>query len=181
MPYVIENDTTLPRVVASGTDSDGNEYSETERVSYSTGQVVYEDDIAPDFLERLESGDNEHLQSLVKHVSESEAQRLLAEQGGSDVVAPEHEAEAEVLSQDGKDVLTREEVVESNPNGDVVAEEEEEPDLSEGREPEDDETIRSTEVDKERRGEGDAPEPKPAAKEKSKRSRSKKSDDKDES
>ena len=110
----------------------------------------------------MESGDNDHLNSLVRHVSESEAQRIVAEQSGGTVVAPEHEAEAEVLYQDGKDVLTREEVIESNPNGDPVAVEEDVPDLTEEREPED-EGLRSTEVDAKRRGDGDAPKPVPPA------------------
>ena len=164
MPYVAEKDVNLPRVIARGTDPEGNEFTETESVVYAQGAVIQDDDIADDVRERLESGDDDHLSSLVSHVSESEAQDLLAQQGGGPV-APEHEAEAEVLYQDGQDVLTREEVVESNPNGDPPAVEEEVPDMSEGRDSEDPESIRSTEVDAERRGEGEAPEPVPAAEE----------------
>lgn len=162
MPVLIEQDTNLPRVVASGTDPSGVEYSETESVVYRKGQVVYEDDLTPETVEALESGD-EDLSRVARVISESEAEEIEAKQAGVEPVAPEHEAEAEVLSQDGKDVLTREEVVESNPNGDVEPVEEEEVDLTEGREAEDPESIRIKEVDAERRGDKPAPKAKPAA------------------
>lgn len=175
MPYVAEKDATLPREIARGSDPEGNEYTETESVVYPAGSVIQDDDLAPNVRERLESGDDDHLSSLVRHVSEKEAQKILAERSEGLAVAPEHEAEAEVLYQDGQDVLTREEVVETNPNGDPPDAVEEAPDLSEGREA-DDESIRSTEVDKRRRGKGKAPESKAAAKP-SKKSRAKKKDE----
>lgn len=163
MPYVIEQDTNLPRVIAAGTGADGTEYQETESVVYPAGAVVFEKDIAPSMLDRLESGDEDHLSRIARHVSEDEAQSLLAEQRGGEAVIPEHEAEAEVLYQDGKDVLTKSEVVDLNLNGDVVAEEEEVIDASEEREPEDPDSLNSEEVDAKRRGDAPAPEPVPAA------------------
>ncbi len=162
MPVLIEQDTNLPRVVASGTDPNGVEYTETESVVYRKGQVVYEDDLTDAVVEALESGD-EDLSRVARVISESEAEEIEAQQAGVEPVAPEHEAEAEVLAQDGKDVLTHEEVVESNPNGDVEPVEEEEVDLTEGREAEDAESIRIKEVDAKRRGDKPAPKAKAAA------------------
>jgi hypothetical protein len=165
MPVQIVQDTNLPRVIASGTDPDGVEYRETESVVYAAGQVVYEDDLTDEVLEALEDGD-ESLSQVAKVISEEEADRILAEQAGvQQAVVPEHEAEAEVFAQDGKDVVTREEQVALNPNGDVVADEVEVPDLSEGREAEDADSIRSKEVDAKRRGDSPAPDALPAAEE----------------
>lgn len=113
MPYKVEADTTLPRVIASGRDPEGNEYRETESASYSEGQVVYEEDLAPDIVERLEGGD-EHLSNLLTHISDDEAEKLRAAAAAGEPIAPEHEAEAEVLRQDGKEVLTRDEIVGAN-------------------------------------------------------------------
>ncbi len=110
MPYKVEDDTTLPRVLASGQDADGNEYVETESVVYRRGQVVYEDDLAPSVLDRLEEGDS-HLDSLLTHVSESEAEEIRSASAAG-VAVPEHEAEAEVLRQDGKEVAGKEEKIE---------------------------------------------------------------------
>lgn len=163
MPYVIEKDTNLPRVIASGTGADGSSFEETESVPYPAGAVVFEKDIAPGMLERLESGDEDHLATIARHVSESEAQDILAERSGSVAVVAEHEAEAEVLYQDGKDVLTKSEVVDLNLNGDPAAEEEVIDDITEEREPENPDSLNSEEVDAKRRGSGEAPEPIPAA------------------
>src|SRR3954469_16781207 len=101
MPYLAESDTTLPRVAASGTDAQGNEYSETESVVYPAGSIVYEDDIAPETVDRLEGGKDEHLSSLLTHISGDEARKLEAERAEQGPIAPEHEAEAEVLATDG--------------------------------------------------------------------------------
>jgi hypothetical protein len=118
VPYVAEQDVTVPRVIASGQNADGSTFYETDSVTYGEGAVVSDDQIAPDVLDRLESGDDEHLSSLLRHVSESEAKEIRASQAEAQGIAPEHEAEAEVLRQDGRDVLDRDQVIESNPNGD---------------------------------------------------------------
>lgn len=177
MPYQAQADTSVPRVIARGEDAEGNEYVETESVVRVRGEVIDDSEIAPDVLERLENGDDDRLSGLLKQVSESEAKKIREEQGLEGVaVAPEHEAEAEVLAESGKDVLTHEEVVESNPNGDVPAEEEEEDDPSEGREAREEDDPRIHEVDEKRRGDAPAPEPRPAAKESKSRSKAKAKD-----
>jgi hypothetical protein len=179
MPYVAEQDVTAPRVIATGRDVDGNEFYETESVPYPEGAVIDDDQLTPELRERLEDGDDERLSSLFRHVSESEADRLREEQAAGTAVPPEHEAEAEALAQDGRDVMTREEVVELNPNGDPPVVEEEAPDLSEGREAKGEEgDIRVHEVDEARRGDAPAPKPKEAPKEgRRRRSRKAESDD----
>jgi hypothetical protein len=161
MPYYIEKDTNLKRVVAEGVDNSGNPFRETESVVYPTGAVVYEQDIAPETLDRLKNGDNDHLNSLVSYIDEDEAAKILAERGQTPPVAPEHEAEAEVLHQDGKAVLTREEVTESNPNGDAlqaedVLDEEVAKQDEEGRASADPDSLRVTEIDDKRRGDAAA-------------------------
>lgn len=181
MPYVAEQDVTLSRSIAVGTDPEGNEYHETESFVAPEGSVVNEDDLAPELRERVESGDDDRLSSLLRHVSESEAAKIRAEQEGGYARVPEHEAEAEVLYQDGQDVLSRDEVAELNQYGDPPAAEAEGVDLSEGREPEDAERLRSTEVDARRRGEAEAPPANPAAEDAGAtvpKSRTKKSDSK---
>lgn len=124
MPYLIEQDTNLPRVIARGTNSEGDEFVETESVVHAEGDVVYEDDIAPAMLERLESGEEDHLSRIAKHISEEEAENIIAERNASAPLVPEHEAEAEVFKQDGQEVLSMEEKAESNPNGDYPQDEE---------------------------------------------------------
>jgi hypothetical protein len=180
MPYVVLKDTSVPRVIASGTDAEGREYVEEESATYGTGTVLGDEDVSPSVRERLDDGD-EHLGSLLKHVSDSEAEKLRAEQAQSQPRIPEHEAEAEVLAQDGQDVLTRDEVTELNLNGDPEAAEEVEDDASEGREAEDPDAVRIKEVDDRRRGDADAPKAKSAAKESGskKRSRSQKAESSD--
>lgn len=158
MPYVAEQDVTVPRVIATGVDPEGREYQETESVVYPAGAVIDDDQIAPVTQQALDDGD-EHASSLLRHVSDSEADKIRAAQAAG-AVAPEHEAEAEVFSQEGKDVLTRDEVTSSNPNGDPPPAVPEVDDPTEGREAADPEGLRVQEVDDSRRGDSPAPEAK---------------------
>lgn len=165
MPYVAEADVTLPRTIAVGQAPDGSEYQETESVTYGKGQVIDDDQVTSDVRRRVDDGDD-HLSSLVRHVSDSEAKKIRDEQAGRTARVPEHEAEAEVFHQNGDDVLTRKEVVDLNQYGDPPVVEEETPDLSEGREAEGEEgDIRVHEVDDRRRGDAPAPEGREAASE----------------
>lgn len=77
MPYEVLADTSVPKVVAKGTDPETNEVFEMrESKSYAAGDVIGDDAVAPDVKEKLEDGD-ERVSSLLRHISSAEAARLL--------------------------------------------------------------------------------------------------------
>lgn len=90
MPYQAESDTTIPRVIGRRANAVGERVAVYESVNYATGAVIFEEDIAPHVLRRLEEGDD-HLSSLLRYVDEAEAQNILAAQSGGSRPAPETE------------------------------------------------------------------------------------------
>ena len=52
MPYKVKADATIPRTLVRGKLGDGTEIHETEGVTYGAGDVVYEDDIDGDIIDR---------------------------------------------------------------------------------------------------------------------------------
>src|SRR6185436_6801696 len=96
--FQVQKDTSLPRAFRAVRDNSGTVYDyETEGVAYDAGSYVSEDNIDPRVVERLDNGD-EHLNSLLKEVDESEAVEA-ARTSAPDRV-PEHTVEAYVLASD---------------------------------------------------------------------------------
>lgn len=79
MPYQAEKDATITRVIASGTNAAGEATATYESVTYAAGAVLYENDIAPHIVRRLEEGDD-HLSTLLRYIDDAEAREILAQQ-----------------------------------------------------------------------------------------------------
>lgn len=85
MPYQAEKDATIPKVIATGVDDRGEATATYESITYATGAVIFETDIAPHVLSRLEDGSDDRLSAMLRFVDESEARRILAEQAGEEI------------------------------------------------------------------------------------------------
>lgn len=96
--FQVQKDTSLPRAFRAVRDNSGTVYDyETEGVAYDAGSYVSEDNIDPRVVERLDNGD-EHLNSLLKEVDQSEADE--ASRSSAPDRVPEHTVEAYVLASD---------------------------------------------------------------------------------
>lgn len=120
--FRVEKDTALPRAFRAVRDNSGTTYDyEVEGIAYDAGSYVASTDIDPRVLERLDNGD-EHLNSLLTEVDESEVQENAAEvaQAAQLVRLPEHSVEAYVLARDEDStyaLLSSEEGIEVNNAG----------------------------------------------------------------
>lgn len=82
MPYQAEKDATIPRVIAEGKNDAGEVTATYESVTHAAGAVIYENDIAPHILRRLEEGDD-HLSTLLRYIDDNEAREILGQQSAA--------------------------------------------------------------------------------------------------
>lgn len=97
MPYQAERDATIPKVIGKTRNPDGERVAHYESVTYSAGAIIFEEDIAPHVLRRLEEGDD-HVSSLLRYVDEAEARKILREQAQE--AASQPSGEREILHQE---------------------------------------------------------------------------------
>ena len=97
MPYQANRDATISKVIGTMRNAEGEKVAHYESVTYPEGAIVFEQDIAPHVLRRLEEGDD-HLSSLLRYVDEAEARRILGSQIQD--AASEPVDEGEILHQE---------------------------------------------------------------------------------
>jgi hypothetical protein len=107
MPFLLKKGTVVPRSMGTFTDASGQEHHDTEGVPYREGEVVFEEDVSPPVLERIQQG-SDWLDRIYQEVSDKEANDILGQQGKARRI-PEHATEASVLVEAGEDVLSQEE------------------------------------------------------------------------
>lgn len=93
MPYQANQDVTIPKIVGSRPVAGGKRIGLKESINYVTGAVVFEKDIAPDVLARLENGSDDHLATLLTYVDPSEARAILDQQAQEFASQPTDEGE----------------------------------------------------------------------------------------
>lgn len=93
MPYQAEQDVTVPRCIGHREIPGTSERVELkESVNYPTGAVIFEKDMTPDVLTRLEQGDD-HLSTLLRYIDAAEAQQILGRQVQAVASRPSEETE----------------------------------------------------------------------------------------
>jgi hypothetical protein len=97
MPYQAERDATISKVIGTSRNAEGEKVAHYESVTYPAGSVVFEQNIAPHVLRRLEHGDD-HLSSLLSYIDEAEARQLMGEQ--IQAAASQPVGEEEILHQE---------------------------------------------------------------------------------
>lgn len=97
MPYQANRDATIPKVIGTTRNAENEKVAHYESVTYPEGSVVFEQDIAPHVLRRLEDGDD-HLSSLLRYIDEAEARQILGQQAQD--AASEPVDEGEILHQE---------------------------------------------------------------------------------
>lgn len=109
MPFQLKKGTAVPRSMGTFTDASGQEHHDTEGVPYREGEIVWEDEVTPPLLERIQDENDAWTNAIYESVSEEEANEYLAAHGRAPRAIPEHSNEATVLAEAGRDVLTSEE------------------------------------------------------------------------
>lgn len=93
MPYQANQDVTIPKIIGSRPVAGGKRIGLKESINYVTGAVIFEKDIAPDVLARLENGSDDHLATLLTYVDPSEARAILDQQAQQFASQPTDEGE----------------------------------------------------------------------------------------
>lgn len=95
MPYQAEQDVTIPRCIGYREIPGTTERVELkESANYPTGAVIFEKDMTPEVLARLEQGDD-HLSTLLRYIDVAEARQILGHQVQS--AASQSSPEDEIL------------------------------------------------------------------------------------
>lgn len=97
MPYQANRDATIPKIIGTTRNAEGERVAHYESVTYPAEAVVFEKEIAPHVLRRLEEGDD-RLSSLLRYIDPAEAQQILGEQVQE--VASLPSGEEEILHQE---------------------------------------------------------------------------------